>query len=318
MKDVHGGWPFGFRRTGPRALAATCLAAAMAGGPALPGGLALGAGAIAAPALMVELAPGLEQAPSEAPADLTATAGTGQVTLRWTAPASQSSFTIYHGTSPDPGQATEVGTVTGTGAVVTGLTGGTAYYFWVTVAGESVVSNMATATPLGVPRSAPPTAQGSSPAPAFPAPTELTAADGDGQVSLTWAAPVSDGGSPVTSYNVYQAASPGSHDATRVGSARGTNATVIGLTNGTTYYFTVTAVNAAGKVSQFSAEVSARPDQRARAVVASLTTPVAPKKLIALLAAIGVTATAGAIALAVWGRRQNSRPPPRPGLHRRA
>src|SRR5215831_14270343 len=124
MKDVHGGRPFRSGRRGPRALATTCLAAAMAGGPTLPGGLALGAGAVGTPALVVTFAPGLRQASSEAPSGLTATAGTGQVTLRWTASAPDNSFTVYDGTSPNLSKADQVGTVTGTGAVVTGLTGG--------------------------------------------------------------------------------------------------------------------------------------------------------------------------------------------------
>jgi hypothetical protein len=35
------------------------------------------------------------------------------------------------------------------------------------------------------------------------APGGLTGTSGDAQVALSWAAPVSDGGSPITSYDLY-------------------------------------------------------------------------------------------------------------------
>ena len=72
------------------------------------------------------------------------------------------------------------------------------------------------------------------------APTGVAAAAGDTQATVTFTAPASDGGSPITSYAV--TSSPGSVTATGASSP----ITVTGLTNGTAYIFTVTATNAVG------------------------------------------------------------------------
>ena len=94
-------------------------------------------------------------------------------------------------------------------------------------------------------------------------PTGLTATSGNAQVSLSWTDPASNGGSPITSYDVYDGTSSGgeSYSGTPACTATGasaTSCTVTGLTNGTTYYFTVEAVNAAGNSSS-STETSAVP-----------------------------------------------------------
>ena len=75
------------------------------------------------------------------------------------------------------------------------------------------------------------------------APTIGTATAGDGQVSVTFTAPGSNGGSAITTYTA--TASPGGAFGTCAGPAACT-ATVTGLSNGTAYTFTVTATNAIG------------------------------------------------------------------------
>ena len=80
-----------------------------------------------------------------------------------------------------------------------------------------------------------------SPATAPDAPTGVTAVKGNAQVTVSWTAPA-DGGSPITGYTV--TSSPGGLTATADGAT--TTAIVTGLTNGTSYTFTVTATNAIG------------------------------------------------------------------------
>jgi hypothetical protein len=72
------------------------------------------------------------------------------------------------------------------------------------------------------------------------APTGVSAVAGNAQATVSFTAPASNGGMPITSYTV--TASPGG--ATVGGSA--SPITVTGLTNGTSYTFTVTASNVAG------------------------------------------------------------------------
>jgi fibronectin type 3 domain-containing protein len=95
-------------------------------------------------------------------------------------------------------------------------------------------------------------------------PTSLTATAGDAQAALNWTASAG-----AVSYNVYRGTSPGGESATPVATGITANSfTDTGLTNGTTYYYQVTAVDAvsasppnpAGE-SAPSGEVSALPQQ---------------------------------------------------------
>ena len=76
------------------------------------------------------------------------------------------------------------------------IVNGTEYYFTVkavTAVGAGPASNQASATPEPVPG----------------APQDLVATAGGGSAKLTWDAPASPGGSPVTGYDLYQGTSPG-------------------------------------------------------------------------------------------------------------
>ena len=73
-------------------------------------------------------------------------------------------------------------------------------------------------------------------------PTDVVAIAGNQHAAVTWSAPSSDGGSPITGYTV--TASPSGATASVGGSTL--SATVTGLANGTSYTFTVTATNAVG------------------------------------------------------------------------
>jgi Fibronectin type III domain len=89
------------------------------------------------------------------------------------------------------------------------------------------------------------------------APLGLSALSGGGTVSLAWTAPSFDGGSPITNYKVYRGTSAGTE--TFLANA-GTSTTFLdgGLTNGTTYYYKVSAENVYGE-SPLSSEAAATP-----------------------------------------------------------
>ena len=97
------------------------------------------------------------------------------------------------------------------------------------------------------------------------APENLTAADGDESVTLTWEAPTSDGGAPIEGYGYRYRAGEG---APWQPSAAGTTIkettfyvrdTISGLTNGTAYTFEVWAVNAVGQGAVASVTATPRP-----------------------------------------------------------
>jgi hypothetical protein len=100
------------------------------------------------------------------------------------------------------------------------------------------------------------------------APIGLTAMPGDQEVALSWN-PVAN----ATGYHVYMGSAPGVSPIDTVRQATVTDATygITGLTNGTPYYFVVTAYNGAGE-SAASAEQSATPQSgEAQASAAVLT-----------------------------------------------
>ncbi len=176
-----------------------------------------------------------------APTNLAATAGNQQAALTWIASSGATSYNVKRATASG-GPYTTMGSPTGTTYTNTSLSNGTPYYYVVTAvnaAGESANSNQATATPIA--------------APAIPAaPLNLTATAGNQQLSLAWTASTG-----ATSYNVKRSATNGG-PYTTVASPVSTSYTDTNVTNGTTYYYVVTAVNGSGE-SANSNQASATP-----------------------------------------------------------
>jgi fibronectin type 3 domain-containing protein len=213
-------------------------------------------------------APSLDIPPS-APQNLGAAPGDGTVTLTWQAPKDRGSsaiknYRVYRGTmAGGESYLTELGNVLTT--IDKGLTNGQTYYYKVTAVnsmGEGPRSTEAAATPGG----------------ALSAPSEprnLQSRAGNAQVSLTWDMPASTGSSPVTNYRVFRGPAAG-QEAFLVELGSSTGYTSTGLVNGQTYFFTVSAKNAAGEGPR-AAPVNATPTSGA-------TVPSAP---------LGLTATPG-------------------------
>jgi hypothetical protein len=172
-----------------------------------------------------------------APMGLTATGGNGTATLSWSPPSSAGSspvgnYFIAGGTSPSAEDITD--SVGGHTATISGLTNGTTYYFRVFAQNAHGPGAPATVTV---------TPQGPGSAPN--APTRLKASSGDSFIALSWSAPTSTGGSPITGYHVY--AGQNSQVVARQFTTSGTSYRITDAENGSAYFIKVAALNAAGE-----------------------------------------------------------------------
>ncbi|RKP44493.1 hypothetical protein D7Z26_26650 [Cohnella endophytica] len=176
--------------------------------------------------------------------------GTASIDLNWAASNDATGYNVYRSATQN-GTYTLLNTtapVTGTSYSDTGLTDDTMYYYKITAvnaAGESAqTSNVSAKTDKAL--SAPNT------------PTGLQAsASGTASIDLSWAA-----SSDATGYNVYRSATQNGAYTLRNTTApvTGTSYSDTGLTDDTTYYYMITALNAAGESAQTS-YVSAKTDK---------------------------------------------------------
>ena len=186
------------------------------------------------------------------PAAPTAIAGDQSATVSWTAPgANGRPITGYVVTATPGGRLCSVDVTLvptpGLTCVVTGLVNGTSYTFTVVatnLAGDSAASPASSpVVPSVVPD----------------APTAVTATSGDRTATVTWTAPASDGGRPITRYTV--TSSPGARTCTVTTTPLATSCTFTSgdLTNGTAYTFTVVATNVTGDGAASSASATVTP-----------------------------------------------------------
>ena len=173
------------------------------------------------------------------PTIVAASFGNRSATLSWTPPTFDGGLPVtgyvvtpYVSGSPQPPVTFSSLATTQT---VTGLTNGTTYRFTV-----AAVNAVGIGTESGV--SDPVTPEPTPPGP----PTILRhATAGIGSATVSWIAPQTDGGSPLTGYNVvpYVGYDPKPSSAFN---STATTQTLTGLTSGVTYRFKVAAINAIG------------------------------------------------------------------------
>jgi titin len=170
-----------------------------------------------------------------APTGVTATGGNGQAHVSWTAPAANGSPITGYTVIGSPGGF--VKTVAGgqTNGTVTGLNNGTEYRFTV-IASNAIGNSPASAASNAVTPAAPATVPA--------APTGVAATAGDALAFVSWTAAAANG-SPITGYRVTAWVNGQVARTTTVGGAS-VSVTMTGLANGTTYVFTVTAINGVG------------------------------------------------------------------------
>jgi fibronectin type 3 domain-containing protein len=218
-----------------------------------------------------------------APQTLVATAGDGYVNLSWNPPSSNggapiTNYRIYRGTTSG-GEVllTTIGNVRTYNDI--NVISDQTYFYKVSAvnsAGEGSQSNevhVTTPTPTPSPTPTPTPSPSPSPSPApTPSPTptltpsltpsapqNLRAAAGDGYIDLSWSAPSDVGGSAITEYRIYRGTSSGNEGPLAFVSATTTSYNDTAVTNNQTYYYTVSAVNAAAGEGAKSEEASDKP-----------------------------------------------------------
>ncbi|HUV75973.1 MAG TPA: fibronectin type III domain-containing protein, partial [Dehalococcoidales bacterium] len=185
--------------------------------------------------------------PPAAPTGLGATPGNTTAELGWNdnLEADLDSYNVYRSLTSGSGYSQISDNVSTSAYTDTGLTNGTTYYYVVTAvdlgSNESDQSDEASATPVDPPPAAP---------------TGLGATPGNTTVDLNWNDNLEG---DLDSYNVYRSLTSDSVYSKISDNVSTSDYTDTGLTNGTTYYYVVTAVDLGSNESDYSNEASATP-----------------------------------------------------------
>ncbi|HEV2434385.1 MAG TPA: NPCBM/NEW2 domain-containing protein [Verrucomicrobiae bacterium] len=176
--------------------------------------------------------------PPPVPTEVTTASINSQIVVSWNASPGATTYTVARFTANTPPLILAAG-LTATNFTDTTVAGGTTYYYQVAAANACNQSDYAAFVPAIV-----------SPGP----PTGLNAAGGNGEVVLNWSAPLG-----ATGYNVKRSTTSGGPYTVIAGGVTSTGYLDLTVTNGTTYYYVVSALNGGGE-SADSTEVAIRPE----------------------------------------------------------
>ncbi len=193
----------------------------------------------------------------ENPQNLVAVGGNGEVTLNWSTVTGATYYNLYMATDPSQLSNASVVIVNSSTYNAQNLLNGTTYFFTVRAGnsgGLSGESNQANATPATVPA----------------APTNVSAVAGNGEATVTFTAPTENGGSPITGYEVTDS----SGNVVTTGAA--SPIVITGLTNGTSYTFTVKAINGLGKSTASADSNAVIPQKSSGGSTVPIDTPSVP------------------------------------------
>ncbi len=205
---------------------------------------------------------GGDTTPPASPTNLVATGGDGEVALDWddNSEPDLASYNVYRSLTSGSGYGLLAQSVTLSAYTDTTVTNGTTYYYAVaavdTSQNEGLIGNEASATPESGPDTTPPSIV-----------TGVVATGGDGEVVLDWADnPESD----IASYKVYRSLTSTNGYTLLASGIVPSNYTDTNVTNGTTYYYRISAVDTSSNEGIASDEEFATPQSSGAATTMSV------------------------------------------------
>jgi fibronectin type 3 domain-containing protein len=188
----------------------------------------------------------------------------GQVNLAWQVPLYNggyaiTGFQVWRSESSSFANPVLLATATNLNYIDTTAAYNKVYYYKVAAVNEVGASALTAAasasiTPPGVPTSL------------------VVKVNGSSNITVTWGAPVSDGGTPVMAYNVYRATSSTGLPVKVAQITASSPLTYVdtSISKGTTYYYWVSAANAAGEGQNVTASGSVAADDNTMLIVAGV------------------------------------------------